>query len=323
MSETHGAILAAGHGTRLQPLTHVLPKPLLPICGRPMLSYSIDLLSEAGIEDVSVNTHHLASAYDNFVIPDSLNLSYAHEPELLGTGGGLRRIWSQRPECRIVAVNGDALMRCSVEDVLQAHKNSNASATMVLRRVPANSNFARVGFDQSGQIRIISEVEQAGVDRSSLTFAAYTGLQVIEPEVLELVDAGFCDVIRTGYRRALALGMRIQAYLIDGLWLDVGTPHRYWSANMALASLSESDQRRWRIDARGRRYGDGCWIHPESKIHSEANLSKVVVNDPVNRLYPNVASELVTMGRVTLPSKTVSPSILYAQRGITHHIEPK
>lgn len=322
MSNTHGAILAAGHGTRLQPLTHVLPKPLLPICGRPMLSYSIDLLSQAGIKDVSVNTHHLASAYDDFVRPDAVNLSYAHEPELLGTGGGLRRIWSQRPECRIVAVNGDALMRCSVADVLQAHEKSRASATMVLRRVPANSNFARVGFDESGQIRVISEVEQAGVDRTSLTFAAYTGLQVVEPEVLALVDAGFCDVIRTGYRRALARGMRIQAYLIDGLWLDVGTPQRYWSANMALASLSLESQRQWGIDARGR-WADGSWIHPESKIHGASNLSRVVVNDPVESLDPRVASELVTMGRVSLPRKVVSPSILYAQRGVTHHIEPK
>ena len=55
MSNTQGAILAAGHGTRLRPLTSVLPKPMLPICGRPMLDYSLDLLMAAGIEEISIN----------------------------------------------------------------------------------------------------------------------------------------------------------------------------------------------------------------------------------------------------------------------------
>ena len=196
----------------------------------------------------------------------------------------------------------DARMRCSVADVLQAHEKSSASATMVLRRVPANSNFARVGFDASGQIRVISEVEQAGVDRTSLTFAAYTGLQVVEPEVLALVDAGFCDVIRTGYRRALARGMRIQAYLIDGLWLDVGTPQRYWSANMALASLSLESQRHGglmhAVD------GGTVLIHPESKIHGASNLSRVVVNDLVESLDPKAASELSRWGESVCPEKS-------------------
>ena len=173
---------------------------------------------------VGVNTHYQASVFEGGFEPRNLPVRISHEEELLGTGGGLKRIASMFPRSRFISINGDALLECELDKILERHVSRGALATMVLRRVPKDSPFARVGHDEHHRIYRISEVESPGVESRQLTYSAYTGVQIVEADLLDRVGAGSCDVIRTGYRSALSEGLPIYADFVEGLWLDVGTP---------------------------------------------------------------------------------------------------
>ena len=320
---TYGAILAAGLGTRLRPLTNQYPKPMLPICGRPLFEYGMDLLESAGLQGVGINAYHRAEAFESGFEPRPWPITVSKEQELLGTGGGLKRIASLFPRGRFVSINGDALLDCDLEPILHRHIQRGAAATMVLRPVPLNSPFARVGFDTANRIYKISEVESSQVAQRSLSFSAYTGVQIVEPELLDLVDDGPCDVIRTGYRRALDKGWDICADFVEGLWLDVGTPDRYFEANLRLAALSASQRRRWRMLPSAAHPSSKSWLNPQVSIGDAASVGDGVVINAPSILETGISLEnFVGVGSVQV-NRSARDTIAYECEGSTRYIELK
>ena len=105
------AILAAGLGTRLRPLTDLVPKTLIPVLNRPLLGLILAQVEDAGFSRVAVNSHHLSGQVQQFLasLPWGFNLSISPEPELLGTGGGLKRLGEILRGGPFLAVNGDIL----------------------------------------------------------------------------------------------------------------------------------------------------------------------------------------------------------------------
>ena len=320
MTTTYGAILAAGLGTRLRPLTNEVPKPSLPICGRPLLEYGVDLLEKAGVAGVGVNVHYQASVFSEGFESRAWPIAVSHEEVLLGTGGGLKKISSMFPRSRMISINGDALLECDLASILQRHISRGAMATMILRRVPKDSPFARVGHDDENRIYQISEVDSPGVERRSLTYSAYTGVQIVEPTLLDMVDDGPCDVIRTGYRQALATSLPIYADFVDGLWLDVGTPERYFEANMSLAGLSPAEKRKWRLPQSAIGTPDDGWIHPLTSIGDDVQLGDGVVINKPSLIRSGVSLRRVVCSTATDLSESLDNVIAYQERGVTHHI---
>ena len=132
------AVLAAGLGTRLKPLTDICPKPLLPVLNRPLLGVALAQLEAAGCFQVAVNTHHLADQVHDFLrsLPWSFQLSVSHEPEILGTGGGLRQLGEVLREGPFLALNADILTDLDLAGVYEAH-HPGAVSTLVLHDSPA------------------------------------------------------------------------------------------------------------------------------------------------------------------------------------------
>ena len=237
MSRYHGAILAAGLGTRLRPLTHRLPKPLVPIAGRPLLEYGLDALARAGIERVGVNAWHLGEVLPRALTHRPETLTYVFETELQGTGGGVRGIAARCPGEPLVVSNGDALYDFELAPLLAAHEASGAIATLVLREVHEDSPFARVGVDGDGCVHRIAEVAGPDADQRRLRMGAYTGVQIVEPALIDrLPPAGPCDVLRTAYRAALDDRAPVHAAFVPtgSYWIDVGTVDRYLAAHEAV-----------------------------------------------------------------------------------------
>ena len=118
MSQTIlGGILCAGYGTRLSPLTDTIPKPLLPFLNTPIVAYAMERLASAGVDRFAVNLHHLADSIppvvDKLAGQFQMKPVYAREWEILGSGGGLRGLWSalgEPSECTLVVLNGDSVM---------------------------------------------------------------------------------------------------------------------------------------------------------------------------------------------------------------------
>lgn len=280
------AILAAGLGTRLRPLTDIVPKTLWPVLNRPLLGVLLAQLEDAGCLQAAVNTHHLAEQVQRFLAsePWSFNLSISPEPELLGTGGGLKKLGEILRGGPFLAVNGDILTDLDLAAVYQGHRE-DAIATLVLHDCPPYNKV----WAADGAVVGIGEPPPGGAAGPPL---AYTGVQVVGPRMLEYLPAGAPYDLVAAWRRALAAGERLAALVVAGhFWQDLGTPAAYVAAHRRLLRgeapglaryfgpladpfLGEGD-----IIEAGVQFGGGVCLGSRVRIGAAAALRNTVVWD--------------------------------------------
>ena len=228
-----GFILAAGFGERLRPVTELVPKPLLPVGNLPLIGYAIKLLAHHGITDIIINLHHLGKQIKEELGEGEafgVRLTYSEEEEILGTGGGLKRMHEQLSEDTFVVVNSDTILDVDLHGAIADHKRRGALATMVLRADPHQADFGQIEIDDSGRIRRILGQGEADIPLRALMFA---GVHVFEPRFLEYIppDVNTC-VNRYAYIKALNNDEVLGSYVMDGYFADAGTPMRYYQANV-------------------------------------------------------------------------------------------
>ncbi|MCL6622133.1 MAG: NTP transferase domain-containing protein [Syntrophobacterales bacterium] len=224
------AILAAGLGTRLLPLTQVLPKALVPVCHRPLLGLLLSQLAEAGCVQAAVNTHHLGEEILHFLGregPWGLQVQVSHEPEILGTGGGLRNLARLLGPGPFLAVNADILTDLDFA-ALFARRDPGAVTTLVVQDHPPHNN---VWLDGAGDVCGIGPRPPQAVGPP----LAYTGIQVVEPGMLTwLPGEGPLDLV-AAWRRAIEAGIRLAALQVAGhFWQDLGHRESYLAAHLRL-----------------------------------------------------------------------------------------
>ncbi len=221
-------ILAAGLGTRLRPLTYQVPKPLFPLLNRPLLGLLLAQLAAAGFRRVAVNTHHLGEAIRECVAsqaPPDLEVLVRHEPEILGTAGGLRHLADFLGGEPFLVINGDIVTDIDLGSLVRAH-DPEALATLLLHDCP---RFNTVWLTAAHRIQGFGP-PPPGVLPGPL---AFTGLQVVSPRLLELIPPGrFVHIIDT-YRQAIAAGDHVAACVRQGFfWQDIGTIQDYLEINL-------------------------------------------------------------------------------------------
>lgn len=225
-------ILAAGLGTRLRPLTDRLPKPLLPIAGRPIIEYSLAWIAAAGIKQVMINLHHLGDLIRRTVGDGSrfgLEVSYSDEPVILGTGGGLKQVERFFGSDPVLVLNADVLTAVDPGAVIRAHLATRPLATLVVRRDPEVAAYGALGIDSDGRIRrFLGRGPQTSAPLDDVMF---TGIHVLDPRIFaELPPAGTFSPITDAYIAIVERGDPLMAYLTDAPWIDIGTPDRYRQA---------------------------------------------------------------------------------------------
>jgi mannose-1-phosphate guanylyltransferase len=226
------AILAAGLGTRLRPLTYATPKALVPVLNRPLLGVVLAQLREAGALRVAVNTHHLPDQVQHFLEanrPQGLEVLVRHEPEILGTGGGLRSLAEALGDRPLLAVNADILTNLDLAEIFR-RRREEALATLVLHDCPP---YNTVWIDREERVAGIGVPPQ----KPSGPALAYTGIQVVSPQMLKwLPEKGPADLV-AAWRQAMAQGERLAALVVSGhFWQDLGTPEAYLAAHHRLLS---------------------------------------------------------------------------------------
>lgn len=278
MGDTVGMVLCAGLGTRLRPLTDRAPKPAVPVCGLPLVRFSLALLAGAGVRRAVVNVHHLPAAMSRAAGDAAralgIALAVSKEPVIAGTGGALREARSLLAGAdAIFLLNGDVLFDVDLPAALAAHRASGALATMVLLPMPAGGRYAAVEVDASGAVRRIAGAFGPGGD--GLVPRHFSGVHVLSPALLERVPAEpfAVDVNRHVYPPLMASGA-VRGMVVDGYWNDLGTPARYLEANRDLL-LGRVPLARFpgaeplvgtREIARGVRGAESASIHPAARL---------------------------------------------------------
>jgi len=225
MKITKAMLLAAGLGTRLRPLTYTTPKPLLPLNDKRLIDYAIGYLARWGITEVIINLHHLGDQIREYVGDGSkygVNAHYLEEPEILGTGGGIKNAENFFGHEPFVALNGDALLDIDLEEMIAKHVKSSAAATMALKPLSEHDTYQAVSIDKDGWIE----------EFNSNGGYFYVGLQILTKKLLDqLPPAGTPScIIQDGYKPFIADGGKVASFIYDGYFNDVGTPERYREA---------------------------------------------------------------------------------------------
>jgi NDP-sugar pyrophosphorylase family protein len=219
-------IVAGGRGTRLQPLTHAVPKPLLPFCGAPFLEGVLRRVADAGIQRVHLIVGAETAPFETLrrsARGDGLELAIVPEPEPLDTAGGVRAV-ADDFDGPVLVLNGDILTDVDYAAVARRHVASGADATLVLTTVQDTSSYGVVVRDGARVGRFVEKPEPGTLPGHATVNA---GTYVLEPRVLTRHPPGRLSFERDVFPALLGRGDHVEGYMWEGVWQDLGTPDRY------------------------------------------------------------------------------------------------
>lgn len=305
-------VLSAGLGTRLAPLTSVLPKPLVPVFHKPLVTFALDSLIAAGAGTLALNTHHLPESFPRVFGDESVYrdhpLRLFHEPLLLDTGGGILNARSALGESTFFLYNGDILADPPLAELLARHTASGALGTLLLRP-DSGGGVANVCFDAPSG-RVLDLRGALNVKEGELT--VYSGIAVFEPEIFDWIPADGPSSIINALLAAMRAGEKIGGMVDhDSLWLDLGTPEAYLEAHCLLAKPSH----------RPRYLVDPLWplpVHPQACIESGAILEGMVSVGP-GAVIGNGAflrDSIVWPGAIIEPGSRIEGCIVSGKRAV-------
>ncbi|MEO7735587.1 MAG: NDP-sugar synthase [Kofleriaceae bacterium] len=274
-------LLCAGLSTRLGRVGSERPKPMLPVCGVPVLAYGIANLVAHGITDLVINTHHRGDVIEDEIGDGrrfGARVQYLHEATLLGTGGGLKHALPLLdPDHRdepFLSINGKLIFDLDVTALAAAHRAAgDILGMMVVRRVPDARDWGavHVRVDDRGPhvIDILGDGEHM-----------FCGAHVTRPSIMARLPDGESDSIRQGYLPWLRAGERVAAYEhTSGYFAEHSTPERYLASNWALlggAPLRHPPTKLRAIDPTARIHPDAILVEP-LKICAHAVIGPVTI----------------------------------------------
>lgn len=223
-------ILSAGEGTRLRPLTDTCPKPMLKICGKPLLEHTINTLRFSGIREIAINLYSHYETVINF-FGDGRNwdvrIQYSIEQELLGTAGALNYFRDFFDDTFVVWY-GDVLSKTDITKMLAFHKEMKGIATIGLYKVdnPTECGIVEVK-DNNKIIRFIEKPESHEV----FTDLANAGIYVMEPSILSYIpEQEIYDFGKDLFPKLLRDGKAMYGFPITDYLIDIGTKEKYAKA---------------------------------------------------------------------------------------------
>lgn len=311
-------ILAAGVGSRLDPLTRSVPKPMVPVINLPVIEHIIHLLVKHGFREIYCNTHYLGDQIEKYFHSGSsqgAQIYFNREEELLGTAGGVKRVAdttdffsSNEP---FLVIGGDDLTNVDLTAMLAYHKEKKSLATLALTEVEDPSQFGVVVLEEDGHIAQFVEKPAPGTEPSNLV---NMGVYLFEPEILELIPSGqFYDFGKELFPLLQEQKKPFYGFKNDAYWRDVGNLREYRDCQNDFFD----DSTLFQIDLP--QTSPGLWIAEDAQIHPDAKIeapcvigARAVIGANARITDRSVIGEDVTIGE----NATVSNSVLWARSSV-------
>ncbi|WP_320663412.1 NDP-sugar synthase [Prochlorococcus sp. MIT 1223] len=279
-------ILAAGKGTRVQPITHVIPKPMIPILQKPVMEFLLELLKEHGFKEVMVNVSHLAEEIENYFRDGQrfgVEIAYSFEGRIedgeligdaLGSAGGLKKIqdFQEFFDDTFVVLCGDALIDLDLSEAVKRHKEKGALASLITKRVPKEqvSSYGVVVTDEDDRVKAFQE--KPSIDKA-LGNMINTGIYLFEPEIFNHIPSSKAfDIGADLFPKLVSLGAPFYALPMDFEWVDIGKVPDYWQAIRSVLC-----GRVRQVDIPGKEAIPGVY----TGLNVAANWDKIKVEGPV------------------------------------------
>lgn len=228
-------VLGAGLGTRLRPLTEQLPKPLVPIFQKPLITFAFDHLIDAGCEKFCINTHHQPQCFEE-IFPEKFYrgraLRFRHEPVLLETAGGIANVADLLGEEPFFVYNADILSDLPLAPLLEEHVRADNIVTLALR---STAGPRHISFDRErGRITDIRNMLGTGRPEEFV----FTGIYAVQPEFLSWLEPGVKRSVIPAFLEMIRRGAKLGGVVVDeGHWWDVGTRAAYMKLHRDLPGI--------------------------------------------------------------------------------------
>ena len=251
-------ILAAGLGERLKPLTLTIPKPMLPVCNKPVMEYSIELCKKHDFKDIKINLHYLPEQIDKYFADGSkhgVNISYSIEKNLCGTAGAIKRVKSYFKETFLV-LTGDSYHNVNLTNLLNYHKESKSLATLCVKKATKNRTDWKVEVENGNKLKSITESDNIKDEYINC------GIYIFEPEIFDYMpDKGYSSIVEDLIPAMLAKNLNVNVCITDEDWNNIDSLEEYWNLNMRLCKYDVIESNA------GEKLKEGIFVHPSVKFN--------------------------------------------------------
>jgi mannose-1-phosphate guanylyltransferase len=272
-------ILAAGKGTRVRPLTYDLPKPMIPILGKPVMAYLIEHLEKYGVKEIMVNVSYLHEKIEEYFGEGhqyDVQIGYSFEgytnddggvvPQPIGSAGGMKKIqeFGGFFDDTTIVLCGDAVINLDIKSALFEHRRKGALASVICREVPRDKveSYGVVVSDKEG--RITAFQEKPKVEEALSNFVS-TGIYIFEPAVLDLIPSGVTfDIGSDLFPLLVEQGVPFYAQNRSFSWIDIGSVKDYWEVSQSVMMGEVAH-----MDVPGIQLADGIWAGLNTSIDWE------------------------------------------------------
>ena len=218
-------IMAGGKGTRLEPFTKVLPKPLIPIHEKPVIEHIIERFTEVGVKKFILSINYKASIMKAFFeeLQADFTVEFLEEKEPLGTAGGLKFLQG-RYNAPFIVTNSDNIIKADYPDLYAFHRENDYDITLVASMKNYTIPYGTCELDKEGHLKNI-------IEKPEFNFLVNTGLYVLSPEILEFIPGNQLYHITNLIQEANNRGRKVGVYPIDDdAWIDIGEWAEYQKA---------------------------------------------------------------------------------------------
>jgi mannose-1-phosphate guanylyltransferase len=268
-------ILAAGKGTRVRPLTYDLPKPMIPLLGKPVMAYLVEHLRKHGVTEIMVNVSYLHEKIEEYFGEGEqfgVQIGYSFEgyirdgevvPEPIGSAGGMKKIqeFGGFFDDTTIVLCGDALIDLDLKAALLEHRRKGALASVITREVPWDkvSSYGVVVSDEQGRI---TQFQEKPSQQQALSNYISTGIYIFEPEVIDLIPSGVpFDIGSQLFPLMAERGMPFYAQRRPFNWLDIGSVVDYWEVLQEVMTGEVNN-----MDVPGIQIEPGLWVGLNTSI---------------------------------------------------------